>query len=444
MWERWNSIQPDLTFGPVDMNSFNHYAYGAVGDWMFGNLGGIQAVEPGYKTSRIAPLVGYGGLTHASCSQETAFGRLATDWSVSGGTCVLTVEIPVNTTASVVVPAKTGTTVFEGAVPAETAPGVQYLGMTNAAAVSLVGSGHYGFTSTPESGTPILPPVLAHRYSFSETSGTSCADSVGGAAWNGTLPRGGVFTNGQLVVSSSSQQYVKLPAGILGNYTAVTVEAWVTFPNQLPVNCFFFGFGNTNGSSGVNYIFCAPRAGRIAITSSNYSGEQNAYGNLDFSFHSNLHVTAVFNPPLGTIALYTNGVLAGINNAVTTPMSAVSDVCSFIGRSLYSPDPYPDFTLDEFRIYSGALSGDEIAALQALGPGQPLATNSPTISAAIASGSLTFTWPLESAGFTLQSRTNLILGDWANIVSPLPQIIGNQWQIALPMSGSEQFVRLQK
>ena len=289
-----------------------------------------------------------------------------------------------------------------------------------------------------------VPAVLAHRYSFSETSGTTCADSVGGAAWNGTLPHGGVFTNGQLAVSSNSQQYVRLPAGILSNTTALTVEAWVTFPDQLPANCFFFGFGNTNGSSGVNYIFCAPRAGRIAITSGNFSSEQNATGNFDFSFHTNLHLTAVFNPPLGTIALYTNGVLAGINNSVTTPLSAVSNVCSFIGRSLYSGDPYPDFTLDEFRIYNGALTVEEIAALQALGPDQLLATNRPTISSAIAGGGLTFTWPLASAGFTLQSRTNLLLGDWSNMVSTVPQIVGNQWQVALPMSGDEEFFRLKK
>ena len=64
---------------------------GAVGDWMFGNLGGIQALEPGYKTSRIAPLVGYGGLTNASCFQQTPFGRLATAWNISSVTSVLTV-----------------------------------------------------------------------------------------------------------------------------------------------------------------------------------------------------------------------------------------------------------------------------------------------------------------------------------------------------------------
>jgi alpha-L-rhamnosidase len=156
MWERWNSIQPDLTFGPVDMNSFNHYAYGAVGDWMFGNLGGILALEPGYKQSRIAPLVGSGGLTHGNCFQRTPFGQLTTAWDVSNGICVLTIEIPVNATAIVHVPTKSGTTVYEGAVPAETASGVQSLGTTNGTAVYAVGSGTYAFTSTLALNAPII------------------------------------------------------------------------------------------------------------------------------------------------------------------------------------------------------------------------------------------------------------------------------------------------
>jgi alpha-L-arabinofuranosidase len=286
-----------------------------------------------------------------------------------------------------------------------------------------------------------VPTMLVHRYSFNETSGVTVADSVGGPAWNGTLPRGGMFGNGQLKLLSGSQQYVHLPTGILSNYTAVTVEAWATFPDQLAVNCFFFGFGNTNGSSGENYIFCAPQAGRTAITSGNFSSEQNAYGNFDFSFHTNFHVTAVFNPPLGYIALYTNGILAGINGSITTPFSSVNDVYSYIGRSLYAGDPYPDFMLDEFRIYNGALSANEIAATQMLGQDQLFNAGNPTMSATVSSENLSLSWPLASPDFTLLSSTNLASGTWM-LVSPSPQIIGSQWQVTVPVSGNAQFFRL--
>jgi hypothetical protein len=182
------------------------------------------------------------------------------------------------------------------------------------------------------------------------------------------LPAGGTFRGGQLTLSAAAAQYVQLPAGILSNYTAVTIEGWMTFSRRLPENCFLFGFGNINGNEGNNYLFCAPQSGRVAITDGNYAQEQSAGGNLDFSFRSKLHLTAVFNPPLGCLALYTNGVLAAVNHNVTTPVSSVRDVYNYINRSLYSPDPYADLSLDEFRIYNGALSAVEIAETQALGP----------------------------------------------------------------------------
>ena len=288
-----------------------------------------------------------------------------------------------------------------------------------------------------------VPSALVHRYSFGETTGTNVADSVGGQPGNGTLPRGGTWSAGQLSLAAAASQYVQLPAGIISNYAAVTVEAWATFPNQLPVNCFFFGFGNSLGTSGTNYIFCAPRAGRIAISGGNYSSEQNAYGNFDFSFHTNFHVTAVFNPPANSVALYTNGVLAGINNSVTTPLTAVNDVYSFVGRSLYSGDPYADFTLDEFRIYNGALSAAEVAATQVLGPNQLLTLASPSVTAIAVGGNLTLTWPVASAGFTVMTTTNLTPANWVPAASAA-QINGNQWQINLPVTSAAQYFRLQK
>ncbi len=300
-----------------------------------------------------------------------------------------------------------------------------------------------GMSTTQAVQVAFMPAALAHRYSFSDAPGTNVADSIGGSAWNGTLPRGGVLANGQLALSSNSQQYVQLPAGILSNYTAVTVEAWVTFPDQLPVNCFFFGFGNTSGSSGVNYVFCAPRSGRIAISSGSYSSEQNAYGNFDFSFHTNLHVAAVFNPPAGYVALYTNGVLAGINNSVTTAFSSVNDVYSWIGRSLYSGDPYPDFTLDEFRLYNGAMTAAEITATQALGPGQLLSQDSPALNGSTGGGGLTLSWPVASAGYTVLTATNLAAGIWTP-AAVTPQIVGGLWQVMLPVAGNARYFRLQR
>ena len=146
MWERWNSIQPDGEFGPVDMNSFNHYAYGAVGDWMFGHLGGLHALEPGYRRTLIAPLMGSGGLTRVRCEQETPYGRLAAAWRVADGEASLEVQIPVNTSAIVRLPGSDGVNVNEDDRAAADAPGVRFLRVEDGAALYSVGSGTYAFT----------------------------------------------------------------------------------------------------------------------------------------------------------------------------------------------------------------------------------------------------------------------------------------------------------
>ncbi|TYL49820.1 Bacterial alpha-L-rhamnosidase [Nocardioides sp. BGMRC 2183] len=151
MWERWNSIMPDGSFGDVSMNSFNHYAYGAVGDWMYQNIGAISALQPGYKTSRIAPNVG-GGLDHASGSLESVYGEIATEWSAEGDDLDLHVEVPVNTTAEVVLPAENQWAVTEGGALLDAVEGVHDVTTEDDTVTVTVGSGSYDFAVTAASG----------------------------------------------------------------------------------------------------------------------------------------------------------------------------------------------------------------------------------------------------------------------------------------------------
>ena len=198
MWERWNSIQPSGEFGPVDMNSFNHYAYGAVGDWMFGNLGGIQALEPGYRATRIAPLIGYGGLTSARATQRTAFGRLVSEWSKTAEGTTLKVEIPANTTARVVLPSSKGATVLEGSGSAATATGVRFLQYENDASVYAVESGVYVFSWKPplvSNGGFETPPTSSYLYNpsgdawvFSGVPGNGSGVTGNGSAFTADNP----------------------------------------------------------------------------------------------------------------------------------------------------------------------------------------------------------------------------------------------------------------
>lgn len=146
MWERWNSIRADGEFGPVDMNSFNHYAYGAVGDWMFQQLGGLQIVEPGYKRSRIAPLIRQGGLNQARGRLRTPYGVLACDWTLTDGVLKLVATVPPGTTAEIVFPAERADAVLESGGPAAAAPGVKSAAFKDGALTLSVGSGRYEFT----------------------------------------------------------------------------------------------------------------------------------------------------------------------------------------------------------------------------------------------------------------------------------------------------------
>jgi alpha-L-rhamnosidase len=106
MWERWNSWTKDKGFGPVDMNSFNHYAYGAIGEWMYATVAGIDLdpERPGYKHIIIRPQPG-GDLTHASARLHSPYGLIESAWKLDGaGGFTLKVTIPANTTATVQLP----------------------------------------------------------------------------------------------------------------------------------------------------------------------------------------------------------------------------------------------------------------------------------------------------------------------------------------------------
>ena len=107
IWERWDGWTDDKGFQDIGMNSFNHYAYGAIGAWLYSTVAGIKHVEPAYKVSRIAPLPG-GGLTHASASLETLYGPLSAEWKIEQDEFELRATIPPNTTSTLVIPAEFG------------------------------------------------------------------------------------------------------------------------------------------------------------------------------------------------------------------------------------------------------------------------------------------------------------------------------------------------
>jgi alpha-L-rhamnosidase len=147
IWERWNGIRPDSSFEPASMNSFNHYAYGAIGDWMYRTVAGIDIDEdkPGYKHIKIQPHIG-GGLTHASASLQTNYGKLSSGWKTEADKILLDIEIPPNTTADVNMPAGNADAVTESGNPLSAVPGIKIGAMKDGYVQLQLGSGIYHFS----------------------------------------------------------------------------------------------------------------------------------------------------------------------------------------------------------------------------------------------------------------------------------------------------------
>jgi len=149
MWERWDGIRPDSSFEDPGMNSFNHYAFGAVGDWMYQNIGGIDldAAAPGYRHARIAPRPG-AGLTTANASIETGYGKLSTAWKLEGQRFVLDVTVPANTSAEITMWDARLDDVREGGVSVTARDGIRAAHQRGNDVVVDVGSGNYSFAAT--------------------------------------------------------------------------------------------------------------------------------------------------------------------------------------------------------------------------------------------------------------------------------------------------------
>jgi alpha-L-rhamnosidase len=103
IWERWDSMLPDGSINPGEMTSFNHYALGAVADWMHRTIGGLTPTEPGYRRMEIRPRPG-GGITHAQARHITPYGVAESAWKIEDGKFDLDVSIPPNTSALVILP----------------------------------------------------------------------------------------------------------------------------------------------------------------------------------------------------------------------------------------------------------------------------------------------------------------------------------------------------
>jgi alpha-L-rhamnosidase len=157
IWERWNSYTKDKGFGGeqnAQMNSFAHYSFGAVCEWMFAQLAGIQTDGAGYKRILIQPSPpsansnpDHSPIDWVRAYYDSIHGRIVSAWKIAGGQFELAVTIPANTTATVSLPGRDAAGVRESAQPLTRAPGVKLLRTEPERVVLSIDSGTYHFTS---------------------------------------------------------------------------------------------------------------------------------------------------------------------------------------------------------------------------------------------------------------------------------------------------------
>jgi alpha-L-rhamnosidase len=148
IWERWDGEKPDSTFETPSMNSFNHYSYGAIGDWMYRKMVGLDTYEDGvgYKHIKIQPHIG-GGFSFASANIQTYYGKLSSGWKVGVDTITIDVEIPANTTATIFIPAAKADEVTESGKALSAVSDIKVTGTEGDYVILNVGSGVYHFSA---------------------------------------------------------------------------------------------------------------------------------------------------------------------------------------------------------------------------------------------------------------------------------------------------------
>ncbi len=307
--------------------------------------------------------------------------------------------------------------------------------------------------------------ALVHRYGFNEqTNDWIVHDSVSGANGQlfgvyhniilGTDIVDGAFTgNGEMQlmnsgnVSSSIGGYAALPPGIVSSLSEISVEAWVTwtFRTSWPWQR-IFDFGN---SPSATYFFLTTEANTF-VTSSNLArftistNSINAESpRLNWTNILPLNVTSfvavIYSPVRGTAKFYLNGQLISSGQA-TIPLSAITDINNWLGKSEYAPDSYFGGRYNEFRIYSGFLSDSDVAADFAAGPDTVGVDY--ILHEYSSSNNLTITWGPSATNLVLQSSPVLGAGAVWNQVTNAPILQNGRFVVTVPISEDAAYFRL--
>ena len=148
IWERWNSYTLDSGFGDAGMNSFNHYSYGSVTEWMYSYMAGIKCDEnaPGFKHFFLQPLCG-GTITNVTAAYESIYGKIESAWTGADGVMkTYTCTVPANTTATLTLRVDDALTVLESGSALDSAKGITVVSRADGILKIELTSGTYSFT----------------------------------------------------------------------------------------------------------------------------------------------------------------------------------------------------------------------------------------------------------------------------------------------------------
>ncbi len=317
---------------------------------------------------------------------------------------------------------------------------------------------------------PVMGPALLHRYSFNSKVGSrSVVDSSSGA--NGQLfffsstapytngaPDGSGFTGtGQLSLGGTNG-YVLLPPGLISSLSNLTVEAWITWngpSTSVWQRICDFGFSDrgTNASgTGTNYMILCPARGGTDLpgfeeTTVNPFGSIQDTNSLILMADTSLPVgqevflAATYDPLGGTSQFFVNGRMVNAASGTFNALQKFADYNNWLGRSQWERDPFFNGAYDEFRIWEGILSPQDIARHYAGGPDELFLTR-PLLSIARLGANVVLSWPTnQNAVFGLQASAGLSPVNWLAVTNAVT-VSNSVFQVTLPVQGARTFYRL--
>jgi hypothetical protein len=308
-----------------------------------------------------------------------------------------------------------------------------------------------------DTNNPVNSANLVHRYSFSESPGsTIIVDSVGGA--NGTMIEGlsGSFPlelDGTQVNFPSNNvyqttPYIRLPAGIISQRGDITIDMWGGI-NEVKDWSRFFDAGSSgkgtdthNAGNGITSLYFVSKPGGAAnprFAATLPGGNTLIDGLEPFPVGSEQHVTLVYSYNQGSTKMYINGVPVAAGSAIV-PLQLLNDQNVWLGVSLWN-DSVLNGWINEIRIYEGAFTDADAAASDVAGPNVGLVAK-PSLSVQKSGSNVLLSWPVSAADFVLKSNT-VLNGTWNTVGVPLTTN-GSNIEVTVPASSGDAFFLLQR